>query len=229
MAEVYWIRKQEHTDIFTQGYVGVTTKTSQDRFKEHIKVANSRLTKKSILHKIIKSIGKESLVVETVCICSEEYAYDLERKLRPSEFIGWNQIPGGTKPPPAKGRIMKDSTKQKISVANSGPASPAKLKQLEKLCFKPGHIRSEITKKKHSATLRANGPWNNPAANKSFWGNAQKFYEDYSNGLTIVDVKNKYGLTRNSLKTIFKHFKNGWIPSEDELWMKTFKEESGYV
>ena len=59
MAEVYWIRKQEHTDIFNQGYVGVTSKTSQDRFKEHVKVANSKASKKSILHKIIKSIGKK--------------------------------------------------------------------------------------------------------------------------------------------------------------------------
>lgn len=33
MALVYWLRLPEHTDIFTQGYVGVTTYNS-DRIKE---------------------------------------------------------------------------------------------------------------------------------------------------------------------------------------------------
>lgn len=226
MALVYWIRKPDHTDIFTQGYVGVTSRTVEERFTEHVKKSKSKASKKSIIHKVINSIGSENLVADVVCICSEDYAYDLEFKLRPVEFVGWNQNIGGVKPPSARGRVMKDSTKKKIGMANSGPASPAKLEALKVNLFRPGHVRSELTKNKHSKTLEQNGPWNNPAANKYFWKNAEIFYEDFSSGLTIVDVKNKYNLTRNNLKTIFKHFTNGWVPLEDPRWVEEFKREN---
>ena len=227
MAEVYWIRSISHTDIFSQGYVGVTTKTALERFNQHIKTARVPSSKKSIIHKVIKSYGTENLVVETVCICEESYAYDLEFKLRPKEFIGWNQIVGGTKPPSNLGKSMSDSAKAKISLANSGPASPAKLEALLKNSkFKTGYLRDEASKKKHSETLAANRPWNNPAANKSFWANAEKFYQDFCVGLTIVDVQSKYNLTRNNLKTMFKHFKLGWNPTEDQKWLEDFKENT---
>lgn len=225
MAEVYWIHSLTHTDMFSQGYIGVTTKTALERFNQHIKTARVPSSKKSIIHKVIKSYGAENLVVETVCICEEAYAYDLEFKLRPREFIGWNQIVGGTKPPSNLGKKMPDSVKAKISLANSGPASPAKLEALLKNSkFKIGYSRDESSRKKHSETLAANRPWNNPAANKGFWVNAGKFYQDFVEGLTIVEVQAKYNLTRNSLKTIFKHFRLGWNPLEDDKWLKEFKE-----
>lgn len=224
MAEVYWIRKQEHTDIFTQGYVGVTSKTAQDRFKEHIRTANSKASKKSILHKVIKSVGKENLLVETLCICSEEYAYDVEKKLRPSEYIGWNQIPGGTKPPSARGRVMKDSTKNKISLANSGPPSERKLKALlEHTIFKPGHIRSESSKEFQKESIRKKGPWNNYFSNKDMWKIADELYLDFSAGMTRYSTAKSRGFLETSINTIFKYFKKGWVPLEDPHWISEFK------
>ena len=74
MAEVYWIRKKEHTDIFSQGYVGVTSKTAQDRFKVHIDTANAKKSKKSVVHKAIKAIGAENLICETVIIAEDHQA-----------------------------------------------------------------------------------------------------------------------------------------------------------
>ena len=65
MAEVYWIRKEDHIDVFTQGYVGVTSKTAQERFKEHVKVANSKASKsdKFLISSTILSIFSVSDIV----------------------------------------------------------------------------------------------------------------------------------------------------------------------
>lgn len=224
MAEVYWIRSPEHTDIFSQGYVGVTTKTASERFKQHIKTSRVPSSRKSIIHRVIKSHGVENLIVDTVCICEESYAYELELKLRPFEFIGWNQIIGGTKPPSALGKKMSDETKMKLSLANAGPASPAKLKALLiNSPFKDGYARAEASKNKQKETIASKGPWNNTGANKGFWVNAEKFYLDFVDGLTIAQVQSKYNLTRNSLKTMFKHFRLGWNPLVDDNWLETFK------
>lgn len=224
MAEVYWIRKLEHTDIFSQGYVGVTSKTSEERYKQHLKAARVKSTKKSIIHKVINSIGQDNLVVETVCICSEEYAYELEFKLRPSERIGWNQNAGGVKPPSAKGKAMKASTKQKIGKANSGPASEVKLKAiLENSPFQLGHIRSESSKEAQRKSIAEKGPWSNNFSNKDIWKIADELYLDFSNGITRYSSAKKRGLLETSINTVYKYFKKGWIPLEDELWLADFK------
>lgn len=227
MAEVYWIRDKNHTDIFSQGYVGVTSKTAVERYKEHTKTANSK-SGKSIVHKVIKARGSDNLVVETVCICEEDYAYDLENKLRPIEYIGWNQNVGGSKPPSPKGRIMSDETKSKISKANSGPASEAKRKALlENRHYKLGDKREEATNLKHKETMKLNGPWNNPSANRDLWESADTFYKEFLSGLGCVLTARKYNIT-STLFTMFKHFKKGWIPHEDEKWLADFNKESIY-
>ena len=48
--------------------------------------------------------GWENLVKEIVVIGSEEYCYEIEKKLRPKESIGWNLAIGGGKPPTSKYR-----------------------------------------------------------------------------------------------------------------------------
>jgi len=95
MAEVYWIHLPEHTDMFTEGYIGMTTKTTKLRFQGHRNAARRtpRKNRSRIQNAIIKY--QDILVVETLVICSREYALDLEYKLRPSPKIGWNLRMGG--------------------------------------------------------------------------------------------------------------------------------------
>ena len=81
MAVVYWLRLAKHTDVFSQGYVGVTScikkrlRSHKHRFKE-------------IWNKI---------VVEQLVISTEDYCFSIEQKLRPSRMIGWNKSIGGDK------------------------------------------------------------------------------------------------------------------------------------
>ena len=55
MAFVYWIHLPEHTDIFTEGYVGFTKLTPHERFKTHkYNLTTKRSTPSTIRNALIK-------------------------------------------------------------------------------------------------------------------------------------------------------------------------------
>lgn len=103
MAYVYWLRATHHTNMLEEGYIGYTSKTVDGRFKEHIKAAKSKTQKKHIVHKAILKY-EDSLVLTTLVEGSEDYCLMIEEKLRPKDFIGWNQVKGGGVPPSAAGK-----------------------------------------------------------------------------------------------------------------------------
>lgn len=87
---VYWIRKKDHTDIKTQGYVGVTS-NFKERMRSHKKNKN-----KTPLVDAIKSYGWENLIVEKIYDgLTKEEALEKENHLRPKIMIGWNLQCGG--------------------------------------------------------------------------------------------------------------------------------------
>ena len=92
-TSVYWIRHKEYTDIFSQGYVGVSTDTVS-RFERHAKYSENNHLKRAIAKH-----GWDNLVKETIIIGENQYCYDLEAKLRQKKNIGWNIAEGGNKPP----------------------------------------------------------------------------------------------------------------------------------
>jgi len=103
-VSVYWIRLPKHTDMFTQGYIGVS-KNVKTRWKsghqwqvKNNKHPNIRLTN------AINEHGWDNLVKEVILIADSDYCHNIEQKLRPSEEIGWNLAIGGGKPPIAKPR-----------------------------------------------------------------------------------------------------------------------------
>lgn len=95
MAEVYWIHLPEHTDMFSQGYIGFTSITTRKRWNCHKRQARdgSRLP----IHRAIRKYGN-NLIFEVICICDNEYGLWLENKLRPELYIGWNCGVGGAAP-----------------------------------------------------------------------------------------------------------------------------------
>jgi len=97
-TNVYWIRQTNHTDMFSQGYIGVS-KHIKSRF-----VAHAKKTKNAHLKNAIEKYGWNNLVKETILIADDGYCYDIEKKLRPNENIGWNINSGGVKPPRVKNR-----------------------------------------------------------------------------------------------------------------------------
>jgi len=123
-ACVYWIRKLEHTDMFTQGYVGVSSNYKR-RWSDH-KFRGHNLHLKNAVAKY----GWDNLIKEQILISTDEYCLDIESKLRPANGIGWNIIAGGGKPPLTKwnlGKKHSEETKLKIGQSRKGKAHSLEL------------------------------------------------------------------------------------------------------
>lgn len=116
-VSVYWIHHPEHTDMFTQGYIGVS-KDLKKRWNDHAK-----RTGNTHLLNAIKKYGWDSLVKEVVLVADEAYCLMIEAKLRAEDKMGWNITKGGGMPPLTKwnlGKNLSDETKAKISINRKG-------------------------------------------------------------------------------------------------------------
>lgn len=124
---VYWIHLPNHTDITSQGYVGITSRSERAelRLYEHrIQRTNQHLSNAFDLY--------GNTIIQTILVKgSKEYCLEIEKKLRPNNHIGWNIAPGGgipksrkgmgpTKTSFVKGHSVSEDTKQKLYKANIG-------------------------------------------------------------------------------------------------------------
>ena len=117
MACVYWIHRPDHTDMFTEGYIGFTSLSPQVRFCAHKRVARYGQRKNSPVYNAIRKHG-EKLIYKVLVIGEKEYCLDLERKLRPKNFIGWNMGIGGDAP--AFGVKPSDENREKMRQRMTG-------------------------------------------------------------------------------------------------------------
>lgn len=136
IAIVYWIRFPEHTDCFTQGYVGFTTQKLEARFRRHITAAEHRKRTSPKLCRILRRRNFKNVVVEPLVMGTADYCLEVEGKLRPGPHIGWNLCAGGHKG--ALGLKRSEATKAKLQAA------------------KIGRPRSEATKAKLRLALKGN-------------------------------------------------------------------------
>jgi len=95
---VYWIHHPEHTDMFTQGYIGVT-KNFKTRMSDHM-----NNVKNYPIVRAVKKYGWDGLVKKIILIAESDYCFDIEVKLRPEGQIGWNIKKGGEVPPDRTGQ-----------------------------------------------------------------------------------------------------------------------------
>lgn len=88
---VYWYHLKEHTDLYSQGYIGVT-KNLAKRHYEHFRPNNIQYH----FYRAIQKYGKEN-IIRTILHenVSKTEAYALERQYRPTNNIGWNYNSGG--------------------------------------------------------------------------------------------------------------------------------------
>ena len=101
VSSVYWIRCADHTDMTSQGYIGVTGRFDR-RMWEHYTLEGNRHLKFAI-----QKYGWDNLVKTQILIADEGYCLDIERKLRPNDGIGWNCTTGGGMPPKGKWTLGK--------------------------------------------------------------------------------------------------------------------------
>ena len=103
-AQVYWIRAPHHSDMMLEGYVGVSKNAEKRWLYGHNWAHRKGRHDNPRLANAISKYGWDNLIKTVLVVADEEYCYDLERKLRPADSIGWNLVTGGGKPPVAKSR-----------------------------------------------------------------------------------------------------------------------------
>lgn len=154
MSSVYWIHHPEHTNMFSQGYIGVS-KDLKKRWSDHAK----RTGNTHLLH-AIKKYGWDSLVKEVILVADEAYCLMIEAKLRAEDKMGWNITKGGGMPPKVggwnKGRKIPQEELNSIKAKGFG--------------FKKGHktwntgikLNEEQLKKQFSLSdfVKKHGSWN---------------------------------------------------------------------
>lgn len=94
---VYWIRRKTHSDIFGDGYVGITSNIKQ-RWERHRKHQSENVH----LERALKAY--DDILFEVIFEGSREHCEEIEYYLRPNKNMGWNVAEGGNIPPSAKGR-----------------------------------------------------------------------------------------------------------------------------
>lgn len=188
MAFVYWIRHPEHTDMFTQGYIGIT-----NNFEKRIKRHKDKPSN-NYLKNCINKHGWDTLIKEVLIIADKTYCLMIEAKLRFKENIGWNiAIGGGVPPIPLKThsigmrqkmseinklRLQDPIYRERFTKARLGTtpwnkgkkASPEtieklKLSHIGKPSHKKGKLVSKETINKLKETFKSN-PWTCPHCNK---------------------------------------------------------------
>ena len=103
-VQVYWIRAPHHSDITLEGYVGVSKNAQKRWLYGHSWSHRKGRHDNPRFANAISKYGWDNLIKTVLVVADEEYCYELERKLRPTDSIGWNLVMGGGKPPVTKFR-----------------------------------------------------------------------------------------------------------------------------
>lgn len=251
MAEVYWIHLPEHTDMFSQGYIGFTSKTSTQRYSQHKSVSKHRKPNTPLSNAIVKYGDK--LCLDTVCICSNEYGLWLENRLRSSCAIGWNLALGGEAPSVGRvptdqarenmrrgqlGRKQSQETKDKIAKSNARRVI-TEATRLKMSVSRKSRVTSEDTRNKLSkagtgrkqsdvsiqkSTL-ARAKWK--TGNKDVWLLAKELYDAWLNREPRKLAKKFLSITplatKSSIDRMVVAFNEGWNPYNDAEYATWFR------
>lgn len=205
---VYWLHLEHHTDISSEGYIGITTLGVSERYVRHKSAAYSRKRKSRINH-CIRKYG-DAIKVRTLLEGSVEYCQLVEATLRPRELIGWNLAIGGA----ATRAGAKNSPEhiRKAADANRGIKRTAE--------------QVESNRQNGLRQMTFEHPWQHPYTNKSAWADASRVYEWYK--LHPRDGRRTIGKALNMLPDSIMHLlikiKKGWIPFKDAVYMSWLSE-----
>jgi hypothetical protein len=204
MAVVYWLHLPEHTDIASQGYIGVSKNTAKSRFKSH-KCSANRGSPYPV-HRAIRKY-RDKIVLSTILSGAEDYCYLIEGRLRPSPGIGWNIALGGVKAN-MSGRRHSEATRQHLSeVRKAVGLSKERMEAMKAGIKKPRNFPV----------------WNNSKANKLVWLEAEHLFKLFKSqakcGHKLL-AKLSGVFTSDNLETITAKFKSGWNPCEDATYQE---------
>lgn len=200
---LYWIHLPTHTDITSQGYIGITKQAPSRRFSQHKRQARKCLNRGERLCPVQNAILKYETSMSVLVIADYDYILKLEEKLRPTKRVGWNVLTGGaTQRPTTRG-------------------------------FNEAHLEGirnyYVTHLHHTAHLQ---PWEIPAARATLciWAKADEIYQMIQEGCGDSLITRRLGKPGRSttVRSIRKLIAtSNWNPSEDSVWVAHFKE-GGY-
>lgn len=206
MAFVYWIHLEEHTDVTTQGYVGITTmKDPNMRFLKHKSDARNPACS-FVVHRAMNKYG-DKIKFTILLECSKEDAIQTELNLRPEAHIGWNILRGGDKP--REGWKWTDEQKKQLS-------------ESKKCC--PPPIRKQESTDKHKETFKNRHPLDLHTINLTYWSHCIILYNLFLQGDSDFVATRRLGLTRGGVQAMWKRFRGGWNPKIDERMLEFIKD-----
>jgi hypothetical protein len=243
MAYVYWLHLPEHSDPKSEGYIGITGGTVEDRFAEHVRKAKGKGNLH--VHNAIRKYG-DQIKVSVLHEDSIEFCELLEWAYRPHRQIAWNIMPGGS--PSSIGvekaegaklnmrdkarrgerhhyygkKLSKDHVQRMIESRRGQVRSVEHCKSLSSALT--GREFSETHKAAISKAAKAKHPWQNPTCNKQIWVKADEIFNKYSEGLRDSALAKAFSVNHNKIAALSRKFKSGWIPQEDPAWLQ-FKEQ----
>ena len=105
-----------------KGYIGITVKTSQERFQEHCRDARRKSRRGQVVHSAIRAYGEHALSVTTLVICDDWGALcEMEKRAiiayRTKTPNGYNLTDGGEG---IVGQLFPQEYRSKLSLANVG-------------------------------------------------------------------------------------------------------------
>ena len=215
MAFVYWIKLPTHHNIYTEGYVGITTKTVKIRFNGHNCAARKGDTTR--LYNAMRKYGN-LIQVETIFEGSEEECLFLEHYYRQSGNIGWNHGVGGKAP--SLGTKMPEHVKEKLRATRLGNNPSEETRKKLSLAGIGRKYSGESRKKMSESAKKVERlPWKNPRANKEIWFNAENIFDVWMQEKNISKAAKILSCESCKLISIFEKFISGWIPKEDDKWL----------
>ena len=91
-ATIYWIHLATHTDIESEGFIGVSTNYLK-RYKVH---RNASIKNTHTNQQLATAFNTHTdIVVDVFMMGTKSFCHQIEAKLRPTPNIGWNVAPGG--------------------------------------------------------------------------------------------------------------------------------------
>jgi hypothetical protein len=203
----------------SQGYIGITT-NPELRWKHH------KSTNKN--HKLYNAMAKYEDYEINILLCSTlDYCSDLERLLRPSRNIGLNHSQGGI--PTVEERLKYEYSEDVRKKISEGLLRAYKenenFRNKQRLSRKGKTFSEESILKMKEASNRTNrNMWRNPKSDLNLWLKADYYFELFNkNNLTLKRFSELCSVNVDTIKTLYKHFKQGWNPNSDIEYLK-FKE-----
>lgn len=166
--KVYWIHENNHSDPYTEGYVGVTNdlprRLSHHRTQGQNPIVRNKIDKSEV------SVLRDGLDCES--------ALQIEHEYRPNPNIGWNINEGGSMPPSQKGRSYEKQTlvgcerteKQKQASIEHSKRMKARAEEMrlsDRLPSHKGKRRSEESKQRYKRAAENRPVLVCPHCNKS--------------------------------------------------------------